>query len=356
MVGMHAERLAARGHEVTVVSGAVSCGLLWRMSNLKNGLGFGRFLVPSASHIDASKVRHIVLPHNRPVTEADVPDGDVVVATWWSTARPVLALSPAKGAKMYLIQHDERELCGAGAAVSDTWHLPMHKIVVARWLEPVLREAGVTDQVDVVANSVSSEQFFAPPRGKQPHPTVGFVYVDHRSKGCDIAIDAVRLARATCPDLRVQTFGRDLEYADLPLPRDAAFTRSPELAAMRKIYASCDVWLQPSRSEGFGLPMLEAMACRTPVIATPAGAAPDVLPDNAASGGGGHGGGVLVPAEDPAAMAAAILRVTGLDETGWRDLSDRALRTVTGYTWDEATDKLESSMQHAVTAENPSVG
>ncbi len=356
VVGMHAEQLAARGHEVTVVSGAVVCGLRWRLSNVKNGLGFGRFFVPPASHIDASKVRHIVLPHNRPVTEADVPDGDVVVATWWSTAKPVLALSPAKGAKMYFIQHDERELCGAGAAVSDTWNLPLRKLVVAQWLEPVLRETGVTDPVEVVPNTVSLEQFFAPPRGKQPLPTVGFVYVDHRSKGCDIAIEAIRLARKTCPDLEVRTFGRDLEYANLPLPRDATFTRSPELAAMRDIYASCDVWLQPSRSEGFGLPMLEAMACRTPVIGTPAGAAPDVLPDNAASGGVGHGGGVLVPAEDPAAMAAEILRVTGLEQAAWRDLSDRALRTVTGYTWGEATDKLESSMQRAVTAENPSVG
>lgn len=356
VVGLHAEHLAARGHHVTVVSGSVACGLHRRLSNVKHGLGFGRFVAPPASHIDAKKVQHVVLPHDRPVTEADVPDGDVVVATWWGTAAPVLALGSAKGAKMYLIQHDERELCGAGAAVSDTWHLPLHKVVIARWLEPVLRDAGVTDPIDVVPNTVSPELFFAPPRGKQPQPTAGFVYVDHPSKGCDIAIEAVRQARETRPDLRVRTFGRDLEYAGMPLPPETAFTRSPALPAMREIYASCDVWLQPSRSEGFGLPILEAMACRTPVIGTPAGAAPDVLPDNAADGGIGHGGGVLVPAEDPAAMAAAIVRVTGLNDAAWRDLSDRALRTVTGYTWDDATDKLESSMRRAATAESLSVG
>ena len=356
VVGLYAEHLAARGHHVTVVSGSVACGLHRRLSNVKHGLGFGRFVAPPASHIDADRVRHVVLPHNRPVTEADVPDADVVVATWWETAAPVLALSPAKGAKMYLIQHDERQLCGAGAAVSDTWHLPLHKVVIARWLEPVLRGVGVASPIDVVPNTVSTASFFAPPRGKQPRPTVGFMYVDHASKGCDIAIEAIRRARETRPDLQVRAFGRDLEYADLPLPPDTAFTRFPALPAMRGIYASCDVWLHASRSEGFGLPMLEAMACRTPVIGTPAGAAPDVIPDNAADGGIGHGGGVLVPAEDPAAMAAEIVRVIGLDEPGWRDLSDRALRTVAGYTWDDATDKLESSMRQAATAESVCMG
>jgi len=356
VVGLHAEHLAARGHQVTVVSGSVACGMHRRLSNVKNGLGFGRFVAPPASHIDARKVQHVVLPHDRPVTEDDVPDGDVVVATWWGTAGPVLGLGPAKGAKMYLIQHDERELCGAGSAVCDTWHLPLRKVVIAHWLEPVLRHAGVTGPVDVVPNTVSPELFFAPPRGKQPRPTAGFVYVDQASKGCDIAIEAVRRARETRPDLLVRAFGRDLEYTALPLPPDTAFTRSPDLPAMREIYASCDVWLQPSRSEGFGLPMLEAMACRTPVIGTPAGAAPDVLPDNATRGGIGHGGGVLVPADDPGAMAAAMVRVTGLNNADWRDLSDRALRTVTGYTWDDATDKLEASMLRAATAESLSVG
>lgn len=352
VVGQYAEQLAARGHRVTVVSGSVACSLRRRLSNVKNGLGFARHVAPPASHIDDEKVRHVVLPHDRPVTDADVPDGDVVVATWWETAAPVLALGPTKGSKLYLIQHDERQLCSAGTAVSDTWHLSLHKVVVAGWLDPVLREAGVVGPIDVVPNTVSTQWFFAPPRGKQPQPTVGFVYVDHPSKGCDIAIEAVALARETRPDLRVRAFGRDLEYAHLPLPPEASFTRSPGLAAMREIYATCDAWLQPSRSEGFGLPMLEAMACRTPVIGTPAGAAPDVLSDNTASGGIGHGGGVLVSPEDPAAMAQAILRVVGLDDVGWRSLSDRALRTVTGYTWDHAADKLEQSMWQAMNAEN----
>ena len=99
------------------------------------------------------------------------------------------------------------------------------------------------------------------------------------------------------------------------------------------------MWLFSSRSEGFGLPLLEAMACRTPVIATPAGAAPEVC---------AGGGGILVPIDDPADMARAIERVAGLPEAAWREMSDKAHATASRYTWDDATDRFEAALNRAV--------
>ncbi len=64
------------------------------------------------------------------------------------------------------------------------------------------------------------------------------------------------------------------------------------------LYRRAALVVVPSRYEGFGLPAAEAMACGTPVVATAAGALPEVL----AAGGGG----LLVPREDPEALAKAI--------------------------------------------------
>ena len=72
----------------------------------------------------------------------------------------------------------------------------------------------------------------------------------------------------------------------VPLPPGSMFVRQPAQDMIRDIYGQCDVWLFSSRSEGFGLPLLESMACRTPVIATPAGAAPELC---------AGGGGITVP-------------------------------------------------------------
>jgi glycosyltransferase involved in cell wall biosynthesis len=68
----------------------------------------------------------------------------------------------------------------------------------------------------------------------------------------------------------------------------AEYFHRPAQNELRSHYAACDAWLFGSRLECFGLPMLEAMACRTPVIAVPVGAAPDLL---------ATGAGELVPAE-----------------------------------------------------------
>jgi hypothetical protein len=46
-------------------------------------------------------------------------------------------------------------------------------------------------------------------------------------------------------------------------------------------------------------------------------------------------------------MARAIVRVCSLPETEWRGLSDAALATATGYTWDQATDLLEAALKQA---------
>ena len=95
-----------------------------------------------------------------------------------------------------------------------------------------------------------------------------------------------------------------------------------------------DAWLVGSRSEGFGLPILEAMACRTPVIATPTGAAPELI---------AGGGGVLTPIDDPRSMAREIERIVQLPEPQW-DVRF-SVRDGFGYSWDDAVKLFEAALQ-----------
>ena len=53
------------------------------------------------SFFDNLPVEHKIIDRYRPVEDKDVPDADVVVATWWETPKWVAKLSPSKGAKAY---------------------------------------------------------------------------------------------------------------------------------------------------------------------------------------------------------------------------------------------------------------
>ncbi len=70
------------------------------------------------------------------------------------------------------------------------------------------------------------------------------------------------------------------------------------------IYSGASVFVSPSPLEGFGFPVLEAMACGTPVIIVNAGSLPEV-----------SGGAALsVQPGNPGAMSAAIERIAGNQE------------------------------------------
>ena len=107
----------------------------------------------------------------------------------------------------------------------------------------------------------------------------------------------------------------------------------------KDLYSSCDAWLFGSLNEGFGLPILEAMACRTPVIGTPVGAAPELISE---------GNGILVKPEDPEDMARAIIQIVNMSNEQWKKMSDVAYKTATSYTWDDATDLFEEAIYTAI--------
>lgn len=339
VVAIYAERLAQRGHRVTVVSMPRRLNWNRRLRRGLKGQGFSPIMRLDGNYFDGLKdVEHRIIEQPRPVVNDDLPDADVTIATWWKTAYWVDALSANKGARVYFIQHDERHVHGTDEGVVPTWKFSNHKILVAQWLDPVLREFGVTGPLDVVPNAVDTEQFHAPPRGKQDRPTVGLMYADSKFKGADLALAAFAKAKETLPELQLVAFGKDNEYRDLPLPEGTRYEQDPPQDKIREVYAACDAWLFASRCEGFGLPILEAMACRTPVIATPAGAAPELV---------GRGGGILVGPEDVDGMAEAILQIGQQEENAWRAMSDQAHATATGYTWEDATDAFEASLRGA---------
>ena len=89
------------------------------------------------------------------------------------------------------------------------------------------------------------------------------------------------------------------------------------------MFGSATVGVVPSLYEGFSLPAIELMSCATPLVATTAGALPEVVGDAA----------LTVPPGDTEALAAALKRVID-DEAFAAELGARGrARVMKKYTW-----------------------
>lgn len=287
--------------------------------------------------------RHIVLDRFRPVEAADVPDADAVIATWWETAPSVAAFPPEKGRKFYLLQDYETFDNLPVDEVAATYHLPLRKIAVSSYIRDCLvTHHGVApDMIDIIPNAVDTTQFDAPPRSRGTPPTIGFLFQTHPRKRVELAIEAIKLARAARPDLQVIAFGKKRPDPAFGLPGRVDYHVAPPQAEIPRLYAACDMWLFTSRSEGFGLPLLEALACRTPVLATRAGAAPDLIDD--------RNGRLLDPT--PEAFAGAICQMADLPDTQWQAMSAAAHQTAHRYGWAEAAARLAETLRPAPATE-----
>jgi glycosyltransferase involved in cell wall biosynthesis len=267
-----------------------------------------------------------------------LPDADVVVATWWQTAEWVADLPANKGRKVHLVQGDERVFYQPGTEnwkqCDRAWTLPLEKIVVSDWLAKQVFDRCGAWPVHV-PNGVDVGHFCAPVRSKQSVPTVGTVYSAPTFKGTDICLRAFELAKLRIPALKLLVFGQNPPDPAMPLPAGSEFFLRPEQQLIPQLYARCDAWLFGSRCEGFGLPILEAMACRTPVIATPAGAAPQLL---------APGGGLLVPHERPDRMCEAIFELLVGQFSYWQQASETARRTALRHEWEHSIDKMEAAL------------
>lgn len=130
------------------------------------------------------------------------------------------------------------------------------------------------------------------------------------------------------PDLRLRLVGpegwgeADLRAAVAAAAHRDRIERTGWVADHGPLLAGAAAFAYPSRYEGFGFPPLEAMALGVPVVASAAGAVPEVVGDAAA----------LVPVGDTDAFAAALRRV--LTDTAERDRLVAAGRArAAGYTW-----------------------
>lgn len=341
VVAIYAELLADRGHQVNILypklPRATKPSITDKLKNVFNSIVCDKKKKDDSTFFEHGKASMLSVDFYDSLNDKLVPDADVIIATFWLTAKWIRDLSLSKGKKVYLIQHYEVHPWLPINEVKKTYRLPYKKIAVSEWIADSLDKHENCAVDAIVLNGVDQKQFYAPTRTKNKHFTVGFMYSERAFKGSSIAIEAIEIVRKVYPSLKVVVFSSKKPSLDMPLPLGAQFYLCPDQSYIREIYASCDAWLFTSINEGFGLPILEALACRTPVIATPAGAATSIV--NSSNGS-------IVDDFSSCLLAKEIEKLIEISNEKWMKISNNALLTAEKYSWINSVIEFEKELNN----------
>lgn len=149
------------------------------------------------------------------------------------------------------------------------------------------------------------EAFGRTPRLRE---TMNVVVVGGMGRGADAIWEAVRRARL-----------EDVVILPGHVPLDD----------LRVLYSTCILFVFPSLYEGFGMPVLEAMACGAPVVSSSAASLPEVVGDAA----------FLVDPLDVEGLAAAMTRV--VEDVELREsLRKKGFLRVKAFSWEQSAQEL----------------
>ena len=222
------------------------------------------------------------------------------------------------------------------------------------------------DRVDVISNGVDLERFAAvrPGAGAAMRarlgidpaaPVIGMVGRVSRQKAQDVLLHAARLVLDRCPNVAFLIAGGTQEpdfeadvralVGELGLSSHVRF--AGHVADVASLYAALDVLAAPSRWEGYGLVLTEAMAAGVPIVASDLGAIREVTGDGAAAD--------LVRPDDPAALARALVDV--LERPMWAEnLAERGRALARNASWDASAGALDNLYRDLMSAALPTAG
>lgn len=326
----YANRLVRRGHEVTAVHP-------WDCTRPGSPLAAARarLWVARLRRRPAAIAPWFELDERVALEAVDypaadrLPAADALIATAWHTARWVDAAAPERGAGLYLIQGYET-WDGAAETVRKTWRLPLHKIVISRWLEEIAAELGEAERTSRVPIGMDLDRLGVDVPLAERTPRVGALLHSGGEKGSADIVAALCTLKRQRADLGAALFGTAPRPADLP--DWIEYEMLPSAEGLRRLYNSCSVFLAASRSEGWGLPPCEAMLCGCALVTLANGGSREFAVEGETA--------LVVPPEQPERLADRVAELLDDDPLRTR-LAVAGAERLRGFTWERSVAELE---------------
>jgi glycosyltransferase involved in cell wall biosynthesis len=215
-----------------------------------------------------------------------------------------------------------------------------HRFVVSKFWKKALREEyGYTSTITY--NGIDVEDFGQLPPRRSRNATVLFVGGLEPRKGLEYLLHAMEQVVGAMPDVRLTAVAKGgfrgtdewqwfLTLADrLGIKNNFEFYESVSQEKLLQMYSDCDILVLPSKTEGWGLALMEAMACGKAVVASRAGGIPELVRNGVE--------GILVPPGDVRGLSRAITRLLS-DQTLRERMGKAGTARVSAFSWDRTAE------------------
>lgn len=264
------------------------------------------------------------------LNQCHVPNADIYVATSPYTAYYLNEYNDSSK-KFYFIQDYENWGEGLNAILHDTYHYPFQKIVIARWLQEMLKKQFQEESI-WIPNGFDFSKFRLTIAVKEKNPLlVTMLYHQMERKDCAMGFRALEIVKKRFENLRISLFGVPERPKDLPDWYD--YNKQPSDELHNRLNNEAAIFIGTSKVEGWGLTVGEAMMCGQAVCCTDNAGYREMAIDGETA--------LVSPVGDSEAMANNIIRLIEDEELRYR-IANNGYQFIQRFTWNESYNKLRT--------------
>ena len=263
------------------------------------------------------------------IERCDFENNEIVVASGWWAATELRRLSNNGIIKV----HHVRGILNYADQMRAAWDENVPKIVVASYIEEVIKQTCDQKVYAIIPDGIDESEFY-PSVPEDQRNGIGTIFGQGYHKDPDTVLGVLRHLRKNRPQTPQRVFSIHRKPKDVPRK---IFHRLPPLEKAREIYSLSQVWFLGSCSEGFGLPILEAMACGCAVVSTSCGGPQDIIENGE--------NGFLVDVGDVEHIVDRINELLDNVELRKRFIAN-SKETLKKFSWENSIDKLETALSN----------
>ena len=202
------------------------------------------------------------------------------------------------------------------------------------------------DAVTVINNGLDTDEF-SPIESITPDPfrLITTASADVTLKGLDYSLMALKLLKKEYPKIHLIVIGKMKEGGHterlierLNISESVFFKSNLSKNDINELYASSSIAIVSSLYEGFGYPVIEAMSCEVPLIATNVSSIPELTSNFA----------ILISSKDENAIVENVKNIL----LNYKSYKERAIRgrnhIIQTFNWDKITSEYEKAIREAI--------